>query len=86
MIVAPGFDPEAREAGTRKENVRLLTTGGLAASNTRLELRSVTGGLLVQGRDTGMVGPAELQVVTKRAATRRGTCGTCCSRGTCAST
>jgi len=69
VIVAPGFDAEAREACARKENVRLLSTGSLAPSNARLELRSVTGGLLVQGRDAGMVGPGELQVVSKRAPT-----------------
>jgi phosphoribosylaminoimidazolecarboxamide formyltransferase/IMP cyclohydrolase len=69
VIVAPGFEPEAREACARKENVRLLSTGSLAASNARLELRSVTGGLLVQGRDAGTVGPGELQVVTRRAPT-----------------
>jgi phosphoribosylaminoimidazolecarboxamide formyltransferase/IMP cyclohydrolase len=67
VIVAPAVEPEAREACARKENVRLLVTGGLTPSNTRLEFRSLNGGLLVQGRDLGMVAREELKVVTKRA-------------------
>jgi phosphoribosylaminoimidazolecarboxamide formyltransferase/IMP cyclohydrolase len=67
VIVAPSMEPEAREACARKENVRLLVTGGLAPSNTRVEIRSLNGGLLLQGRDTGMVARDALRVVTKRA-------------------
>jgi phosphoribosylaminoimidazolecarboxamide formyltransferase/IMP cyclohydrolase len=67
VIVAPSVEPEAREACARKENVRLLVTGGLAPSNTRFEIRSLNGGLLLQGRDTGLVRRDQLQVVTRRA-------------------
>jgi phosphoribosylaminoimidazolecarboxamide formyltransferase/IMP cyclohydrolase len=67
VIVAPSVDAEAREACARKENVRLLVTGGLAPSNSRFEIRSLNGGLLLQGRDTGMVARDKLEVVTKRA-------------------
>ncbi len=67
VIVAPSMEPEAREACARKENVRLLVTGGLAPSNTRVEMRSLNGGLLLQGRDTGMVSRDDLKVVTRRA-------------------
>jgi phosphoribosylaminoimidazolecarboxamide formyltransferase/IMP cyclohydrolase len=67
VIIAPEVEPEAREACAKKENVRLLVTGGLAPSNTRFEIRSLNGGLLLQGRDLGMVTREQLQVVTKRA-------------------
>jgi len=67
VIVAPAVEPEAREACARKENVRLLVTGGLGASNSRFEVRSVNGGLLLQGRDTGLVRREQLRVVSKRA-------------------
>jgi len=67
VIVAPTVDAEAREACAKKENVRLLVTGGLSPSNTRFEIRSVNGGLLLQGRDAGIVGRESLRVVTKRA-------------------
>ena len=66
VIVAPGADAEAREACARKGNVRLLVTAGLAPGNSRFEVRSVNGGLLLQTRDDGMVGESELVVVTRR--------------------
>ena len=67
VIVAPAVSPEAREACAKKENVRLLVTGPLTPSNSRVELRSVNGGLLLQTRDVGMVAAADLDVVTRRA-------------------
>jgi phosphoribosylaminoimidazolecarboxamide formyltransferase / IMP cyclohydrolase len=66
LIIAPEIEAEALELCKRKENVRVLVTDGLAASNTRFEYRSVDGGLLVQTRDQGMVGKADLKVVTQR--------------------
>jgi phosphoribosylaminoimidazolecarboxamide formyltransferase/IMP cyclohydrolase len=66
VIIAPAVEPEAREVCAKKENVRLLVTGGLAPSNTRFEIRSLNGGLLLQGRDVGMVARDQLEVVTKR--------------------
>ena len=69
VIVAPSADAEAREACAKKENVRLLVTGGLGASNSRFELKSVNGGLLVQSRDQGAVAVADFKVVTRRAPT-----------------
>jgi phosphoribosylaminoimidazolecarboxamide formyltransferase/IMP cyclohydrolase len=67
VLLAPAIEPEARAACSRKENVRLLVTGGLAPTNSRFEIRSVNGGLLLQTRDDGMVREDALQVVTKRA-------------------
>jgi phosphoribosylaminoimidazolecarboxamide formyltransferase / IMP cyclohydrolase len=66
LIIAPAVDADALELCARKENVRVLMTDGLAPSNIRHEYRSVDGGLLVQTRDLGMVGKADLKVVTKR--------------------
>ena len=66
LIIAPEVDVDALEICKRRENVRVLVTDGLAASNARHEYRSVDGGLLVQTRDQGMVGKADLKVVTKR--------------------
>ena len=67
VIIAPEVEPGAREVCAKKENVRLLVTGGLAPSNTRFEIRSLNGGLLLQGRDLGMVSRDQLEVVTRRA-------------------
>jgi phosphoribosylaminoimidazolecarboxamide formyltransferase / IMP cyclohydrolase len=66
LIIAPEVDPEALEVCARRENVRVLVTGGLAPSNLRYEYRSINGGLLVQTRDEGMVGKEDLKIVTKR--------------------
>jgi phosphoribosylaminoimidazolecarboxamide formyltransferase/IMP cyclohydrolase len=67
VIVAPAVDGAAREVCAKKENVRLLVTGSMNATNSRFEVRSVNGGLLLQSRDLGMVSASELKVVTRRA-------------------
>jgi phosphoribosylaminoimidazolecarboxamide formyltransferase/IMP cyclohydrolase len=69
VIIVPSVEAEAREACAKKENVRLLVTGGLATSNSPFDIRSVNGGLLVQTRDEGMVAASALRVVTRRAPT-----------------
>jgi phosphoribosylaminoimidazolecarboxamide formyltransferase / IMP cyclohydrolase len=66
LIIAPAVDKEALEICARKENVRVLVTGGLEDSALRHEYRSVNGGLLVQTRDEGMVAKGDLKIVTKR--------------------
>src|SRR5207237_7897887 len=49
---------------------RLLLTGDLPdPARGGLNARSITGGWLVQTRDNGTIGPADLQIVTKRAPT-----------------
>ncbi len=68
VIVAPSVTDEAKAIVARKPNLRLLVTGGLADPRDRgLSARTVSGGLLVQTRDNGMVDDLDLRVVTKRA-------------------
>ena len=68
VIVAPGASDEALAVTAAKANVRVLVTGALAGpSGPGLEYRSVAGGLLVQERDSGAIGAADLRVVTRRA-------------------
>jgi phosphoribosylaminoimidazolecarboxamide formyltransferase/IMP cyclohydrolase len=66
LIIAPEVEPEALEICARKENVRVLVTGGLEDSGLHQEYRSVNGGLLVQARDEGAIAKADLKIVTKR--------------------
>jgi phosphoribosylaminoimidazolecarboxamide formyltransferase / IMP cyclohydrolase len=67
VIVAPSATPEAQEIIAAKKNLRLLLTGGLADAKAEgLLVKSVAGGLLVQGRDNKNVDDCELKVVTKR--------------------
>ena len=70
VVIAPGADDAAMGIFARKKNLRLLLTGGLAdpAAPGRM-IRQVAGGYLVQDKDSGRIGAADLRVVTKRAPT-----------------
>ncbi|MBM6402029.1 bifunctional phosphoribosylaminoimidazolecarboxamide formyltransferase/IMP cyclohydrolase [Phycicoccus sonneratiae] len=50
VVVAPGFEPEALEVLTAKKNIRLLECPAPVRGGA--EVRPVSGGLLVQQRDT----------------------------------
>jgi phosphoribosylaminoimidazolecarboxamide formyltransferase/IMP cyclohydrolase len=68
VIAAPSCEPVAQAVLASKQGVRLLETGALSsAAAGAFEVRSVTGGLLAQSRDDGMVGAGELKTVTRRA-------------------
>ncbi|MGZ4629904.1 bifunctional phosphoribosylaminoimidazolecarboxamide formyltransferase/IMP cyclohydrolase [Oryzihumus sp.] len=49
VVVAPDFEPEALEVLTAKKNIRLLKAA--APSRGGVELRPISGGLLLQSRD-----------------------------------
>ncbi|SEO72763.1 phosphoribosylaminoimidazolecarboxamide formyltransferase / IMP cyclohydrolase [Salinihabitans flavidus] len=70
VVIAPGADDDARAIFAAKKNLRLLTTTGmadpLAAART---VRQVSGGYLVQDKDSGHIGPNELTSVTKKSPT-----------------
>ncbi|MEO0413166.1 MAG: bifunctional phosphoribosylaminoimidazolecarboxamide formyltransferase/IMP cyclohydrolase [Pseudomonadota bacterium] len=68
VVIAPDADGDARTIFAKKKNLRLLLTSGLAdPAQAGLNVRSLSGGLLVQGTDTGRVGESDVKVVTKRA-------------------
>ncbi|OQP86133.1 bifunctional phosphoribosylaminoimidazolecarboxamide formyltransferase/IMP cyclohydrolase [Rhizobium rhizosphaerae] len=68
VIIAPAVSEAAKAVIARKPNLRLLVTGALPDPKTPgLTAKTVSGGLLVQTRDNGMVEDLELKVVTKRA-------------------
>ncbi len=67
VIAAPHFEPAALDAAAAKKNVRLLETLGEGAGTGGLEVKKVSGGLLVQDSDTGMIGRGDLEVVTESA-------------------
>ncbi len=70
VIIAPSVTEEAKAAVASKKNVRLLECGRLSGDIVPgLDFKRVTGGLLLQDRDQGMVSADELKVVTKRAPT-----------------
>ncbi|HVE81216.1 MAG TPA: bifunctional phosphoribosylaminoimidazolecarboxamide formyltransferase/IMP cyclohydrolase [Myxococcales bacterium] len=69
-IIAPGYSPRAREVLAAKKNLRLLETSGplVRQGAPQLELRSISGGLLVQDRDEREP-DQPWKVVTRRAPT-----------------
>ena len=70
VIIAPDVTEEAKSIIARKPNLRLLAAGGLPDPRAAgLTAKTVSGGLLVQSRDNGMVEDLDLKVVTKRAPT-----------------
>jgi phosphoribosylaminoimidazolecarboxamide formyltransferase/IMP cyclohydrolase len=67
VVVAPGADEAALAAFARKKNLRLLIIDQLPmASRESLISVPIVGGLLVQDRDSGVLTPEMLRVVTKR--------------------
>ncbi len=70
VVIAPDADEDAIAVFAAKKNLRLLLTGALpdpmAAGET---FRSVSGGFLVQSRDTARITAADLKIVSKRAPT-----------------
>ncbi|ARO32281.1 bifunctional phosphoribosylaminoimidazolecarboxamide formyltransferase/IMP cyclohydrolase [Rhizobium sp. NXC14] len=70
VIIAPEVTEQAKAIVARKPNLRLLSAGGLPDPRAPgLTAKTVSGGLLVQSRDNGMVEDLELKVVTRRAPT-----------------
>ncbi|MFD1912673.1 bifunctional phosphoribosylaminoimidazolecarboxamide formyltransferase/IMP cyclohydrolase [Halodurantibacterium flavum] len=70
VVIAPGADEAARAVFAAKKNLRLLVTQGLAnPQSPALAVRQVSGGYLVQDKDTGFVAPGDLRTVTRRAPT-----------------
>ena len=65
VMIAPSFASEALELIATKPNTRVLATGGLSPIEGD-ELRSVDGGVLVQGADRVDEDPASFTVPTKR--------------------
>lgn len=66
VVIAPEFAEDAVAAFAAKKNVRLLSTGPSAPA-TRLEYKKVSGGMLVQTGDDGVIAESDLRVVTERA-------------------
>ena len=67
VVIAPRIEAGALETFASKENVRVLACGSLpAAPQAAFDFKRVTGGLLVQDRDTGAVARGDLEVVTRR--------------------
>jgi phosphoribosylaminoimidazolecarboxamide formyltransferase/IMP cyclohydrolase len=68
VIVAPDIDEDSLAVVAEKKNVRVLRMGERSQSaGATFDFKKVSGGLLVQGSDTGVVTEADLKVVTEKA-------------------
>lgn len=68
VIVAPDIDKDALEVLSGKKNVRVLQTGNKAhVDSASFDFKKVSGGLLVQTKDKGVVTASDLKVVTDKA-------------------
>lgn len=66
-VIAPGYDDAALKTLAQKSNIRVLKSPPLERSaKSGYDLKKVTGGLLIQTRDTGKVNINDCKVVTKR--------------------
>jgi phosphoribosylaminoimidazolecarboxamide formyltransferase/IMP cyclohydrolase len=70
-IAAPGYDAAAREILAGKKNLRLVEIAASAddAGANDLELKRISGGVLVQQPDRGALAAGDLKTVTQRAPT-----------------
>ncbi len=72
VIIAPDFDAEALEILKKKKNIRIMKCGDLKRTIGKgiqyMDIRKVTGGLLVQEADRKEVDKSEMKTVTKKTA------------------
>ncbi len=64
VIIAPSISTDALSITAAKKNVRVLACGQWQAESSGLEFKRVTGGLLIQDRDTGILAASDLKVVS----------------------
>lgn len=65
-VIAPSFSREALEILTQKKNIRLLSSPMTDLNQVSMDIKKVSGGLLVQQADTFDVMRADMKIVTKR--------------------
>ena len=67
VIVAPEIDEDALPVLAEKKNVRVLSVGEWPQSaEATVDFKKVSGGLLVQGSDTGIITEADLSIVSEQ--------------------
>lgn len=67
VVIAPEITAEAREIFAAKKNLRVLETGGIPDTTAPgLTMKLLSGGFLLQDRDSGCIGVDDLKIVTKR--------------------
>jgi phosphoribosylaminoimidazolecarboxamide formyltransferase/IMP cyclohydrolase len=70
-VIAPGYENQALEVLSRKKNIRIMETAGKTGSavskpHTGFDLKRISGGVLLQDRDSYFINPEDLKTVTDR--------------------
>ncbi|MEE9354621.1 MAG: bifunctional phosphoribosylaminoimidazolecarboxamide formyltransferase/IMP cyclohydrolase [Methylococcaceae bacterium] len=74
VIIAPGFNDEAKNVLAAKKNIRVLICDESNQCSGKIatqELKTISGGLLVQEKDLGMIEANDLKTVSKRVPTEQ---------------
>ena len=74
VIIAPHVSVAAQQVLAKKQNVRVLSVGdwhALGDAKSHYDYKRVSGGLLVQDPDLGIVLPSEMSVVSQRSPTQQ---------------
>ncbi|MDR3325811.1 MAG: bifunctional phosphoribosylaminoimidazolecarboxamide formyltransferase/IMP cyclohydrolase [Rhodospirillaceae bacterium] len=72
VVIAPEINEIAQITFAKKKNLRLLVTGSLPDPNEKtLTIRTISGGYLLQSRDSGSTTMVNLKIVTKRQPTQQ---------------
>ncbi len=72
VVIAPTMTDAAKEVLSAKKNVRVLTTGEMPnPADKSMTWRTISGGLLAQTRDNGVITRADCKVVSKREPTEK---------------
>ena len=69
VVIAPHVSDAAREVFAKKQNIRVLSVGNWDETDHEkltFDYRRVSGGLLVQDQDVGVVLPSNMHIVSKR--------------------
>lgn len=70
VIIAPNVDNDAKEVLSVKQNIRVLECGNLNTAKPSLDYKRVTGGLLVQDKDLGVITEDDIKCVSDLAPTK----------------
>ncbi len=71
VVLAPSFDRAALKILSQKKNLRLLALGDLKSDPNCIEVKKVSGGLLVQSCDQRIVTAKDFKVATRRPPTKQ---------------
>ncbi|MFA4891659.1 MAG: bifunctional phosphoribosylaminoimidazolecarboxamide formyltransferase/IMP cyclohydrolase, partial [Candidatus Gracilibacteria bacterium] len=70
MIIAPSYTEDALKRLKTRENLRILRVGDFKLDMMKTDIKKVSGGILIQTKDTYELKPSDLKVVTKIAPTK----------------